>query len=209
MTSQKQNQNLLDNILRLQQWELAYLQKRALQWKKKHPPLPPDEFGCIMTKNCKSSGGYAVVTLRNGRGVQWHVRAYTLFAFLEKRLPSIKELSAITHPVASHTCSRGQYGCFNSVHIVFGEAQQTNMQRMHSHCTTIVTCEVCCHKQPVKRCTGHEGKPPCTVNVQPRVCATNPRKRMAEIELDLQRLKARIRELDEEHGCLSLDLLIE
>jgi hypothetical protein len=151
------NANLLDNIVRLRSWNINYLRERLIEWKVRNLPTKPDDFGCIIAKTV-SSNGYAKITLSKGskqKRDQWHVNAYTLMAFIENRLPSDKDLSIVKHPIASHLCGRGANGCCNLDHIVFGESQKINIDRLNKRCNLIIECTMCKVEQIVNPCQGH------------------------------------------------------
>jgi len=188
------NQTLLDNVKRLQTWDRAYLSTRLAVWKAKHTKT--DVFGCKISSTTDSNG-YATITLcRNISGKQdkWHVRAYTLEAFLLQRLPSVDELLKVKHPIASHLCGRGASGCSTLEHIAFGEPQKVNKERDAKRCVTAVHCPHCQHDF-FTACQGHaEGVPQCLSLV-----VRKPKKQRIE------ELASLIQRLEEEKAILEAD----
>jgi hypothetical protein len=155
------NQTLLDNVKRLQTWDRAYLASRLADWKAKY--VKADAYGCKISATTDSNG-YATITLCRtvfNKQDKWHVRAYTLEAFLLQRLPSVDELLRVKHPVASHLCGRGANGCSTLEHIVFGESQKVNKERDAKGCATAVHCPHC-SRDFFTACKGHaEGIQQC------------------------------------------------
>jgi len=148
------NQTLLDNVVRLQTWDRVYLSSRLAEWKAEH--VKTDVFGCNISATTDSNG-YATITLCRtvaGKQDKWHVRAYTLEAFLLQQLPSMAELQKVKHPVASHLCGRGAFGCCTLNHIAFGEPQKINKERDAKRCITAVHCPHCLHDF-FTGCKGH------------------------------------------------------
>lgn len=150
------NATLLDNIQRLRTWDIEYLTQRLSTWRQQHRPAK-DDYGCIIASTV-GTNGYAKITLSRGpkqHRDQWHVNAYTLIAFIEGKMPPDEVLQATKHPVASHLCGRGALGCCNLEHIVFGESQKINLDRLRKRCNRVIECSHCGHKQVIDPCTGH------------------------------------------------------
>jgi len=177
------NRTLLDNIRKLNnEYDRDYLVKRVKDWKEDYKAVR-DEHGCLISAT-RASNGYACITLRSP---QWHVRAYTLIAFVENKLPSEEELANTKHPISSHTCGRGKQGCFEPSHIIFGEPQSMNMKRLHGMCNIAVECGTCHTLQIARKCTGHDAAAPCT---PPRLTRKPPERRLKEIDEAIEALKA-------------------
>lgn len=190
------NQTLLDNIKRLQTWDLAYLTSRLLDWKAKHTSVC--KTGCTISKTTDSNG-YATITLcrsstSSSKQDKWHVRAYTLEAFVLKQLPSIEALEKVKHPVASHLCGRGAFGCSTLSHIAFGEPQKVNKDRDTKRCVMPVHCPSC-KSDFFSTCPGHgDAVPVC----MPPLVAPKPKKQR------LQEISSLIIQLQEERETLLL-----